>query len=60
MSKALCVLGMVVAVGVLLVFGLDLAIKVPFQRISPMMDVGLVLSALMLGLGSWNSLREQT
>jgi hypothetical protein len=59
MSKALCVLGIVVAAATLLVFGLDLIIRVPFQRISLTMDIGLVLCSLLVGLGSWTTLREQ-
>jgi hypothetical protein len=59
MPKALCLLGMVVSVLTLLVFGLDLAIKVPFHRISMTMDIGFVVCALLVGLGSWTTFREQ-
>jgi len=59
MSKALCLLGIVAAGATLLVFGLDLAIKVPFHRISLTMDIGLSLCAVLVGLGSWTTFREQ-
>ena len=59
MSKALCLVGSVVAVLLLLVFGLDLAVQFPFGRISPIMDIGVVVCALLLGYGSWSTLREQ-
>ena len=59
MPKALCLLGLVVAALMLLVFGLDLAIKVPFQRISLIMDIASVICALLVGFGSWTTFREQ-
>jgi hypothetical protein len=59
MSKALCLVGGVVAALLLLVFGLDLAIQFPFHRMSPVMDIGVLVSALILGYGSWATLREQ-
>jgi hypothetical protein len=59
MPKALCLVGMVVAVLLLLVFGLDLAIQFPFHRADMPMDVGGVVSSLILGYVSWTTLREQ-
>jgi hypothetical protein len=59
MPKALCLVGMVVAVLLLLVFGLDLAIEFPFRRASMAMDIGCVASSLILGYVSWTTLREQ-
>ena len=59
MSKALCLIGAVVAALLLLVFGLDLAVQFPFRRINPMMDIGVVVAAVLLGYGSWSTLREQ-
>lgn len=59
MPKALCIVGIVVAALVLLLFGLDLAISVPFGRQSLMMDVGFVICALILGALSYLTLREQ-
>jgi hypothetical protein len=59
MPKALCIVGMVVGVLLLLVFGLDLGIRFPFQRASTTMDIGGVISAVILGYVSWTTLREQ-
>jgi hypothetical protein len=36
-----------------------LAIKQPFHRISMTMDIGFVVCALLVGLGSWMTFREQ-
>ncbi len=59
MPKALCLTGMVVAIVVLLLFLLDLIIKVPFQRADVVMDVVFVLCAGTLGFISWTTFREQ-
>ena len=59
MPKALCMSGLVVAGLVIILFGADLAIKQPFGRASVTMDVALLVSALLLGLLSWFTLREQ-
>jgi hypothetical protein len=59
MPKALCISGSVVAVLMLLVFGLDLAIAVPFGRASMAMDVAALVSAAMLAVLSWTTLKEQ-
>jgi hypothetical protein len=59
MPKALCLVGAVVAVLLLLVFGFDLALRFPFGRISMTMDIGLVFCALALGYISWITLKEQ-
>jgi hypothetical protein len=58
MSKALCLVGTVVAVLLLLVFGLDLALMFPFGRVSLTMDIGIVVCSLALGFVSWTALRE--
>lgn len=60
MPKALCIVGAMVAVLLLLLFGLDLAVKFPFGRANLVMDIGFVICALVLGLLSWTTLREQT
>ena len=59
MPKALCLVGTVVAVLLLLVFGLDLAVAFPFHRVSPTMDVGSLLCSIILGYTSWTTLKEQ-
>jgi len=59
MPKGLCIFGTVVAALVLLVFGLDLAIKFPFGRANTFMDVAFVICAGLLGFLSWTTLKEQ-
>jgi hypothetical protein len=59
MPKALCLVGTVVAVLLLLVFGFDLVLKFPFHRISPTMDIGLLICSIALGYLSWTTLAEQ-
>jgi multisubunit Na+/H+ antiporter MnhB subunit len=59
MSKALCVVGAVVAILLLLMFGLDLAVKFPFDRINWLMDVGFIFCSLALGYMSWSSFMDQ-
>jgi hypothetical protein len=59
MPKALCVTGIVVAGLLLLVFGLDLAVKLPFQRVSPLMDIAMLICSLALGYAGWATFREQ-
>jgi hypothetical protein len=58
MPKILTISGMVVAVLVLLVFGLDLALEIPFKRASMWMDIGFILCAAALAYMSWSTLRE--
>jgi hypothetical protein len=59
MPKALCLVGSIVAVLLLLVFGFDLVLGFPFRRASLTMDIGLVLCSFALGYMSWATLREQ-
>ncbi len=59
MQKALCVVGIVTAALLLLVFGFDLALAFPFHRVSLTMDIGTVLCCLALGYVSWTTLKEQ-
>ena len=56
----MCIFGLSVAVLLLLVFALDLAIKIPFSRASILMDLGAVVGALGLGIISFTTLREQS
>jgi len=58
MPKALTITGMAVAGLLILLFGLDLALKFPFGRISLWMDVGFLVSAAILGYLSWNAFRD--
>jgi len=65
MPKVLCYIGLVVAVLLLLVFGLDLATSFildeafPFGGLSLIMDIGFTLGGAALGYLSWATLREQ-
>lgn len=59
MPKALCLTGMVISIVVLLLFLLDLILKIPFQRANALMDVVFVICAATLGFISWTTFREQ-
>ena len=59
MPKALCIVGTIVAVLLLLVFGIDLALGFPFGGASWLMDVGFIVCSAVLGYLSWATLREQ-
>jgi len=58
MPKALCYAGLIVGVLILLLFGLDLAIAVPFKRASVTMGATFALAGAVLAVVSWFSLRE--
>jgi hypothetical protein len=60
MPKALSIMGMLVAGLLILVFALDLALKLPFGGASPVMDVGLVVGGGILLYLGWSAYREQT
>jgi len=53
-------MGMLVAGLLILVFVLDLALKLPFGGASPVMDVGLVVGGGILLYLGWSAYREQT
>ncbi len=59
MPKALCISGIVVAALLLLVFGLDLAIGIPFNKANTTMDIGFIVCSGILGYLSWSTFREQ-
>ncbi len=58
MAKALTIMAIAVAVLLLLLFGLDLAIGVPFARASILMDVAFVFCSLGLSYAGYNTLRD--
>ncbi len=58
MPKALTISAMVIAALLFLLFGLDLAIGIPFGQASIVMDVGVLLSSALLGYMSWSVYRE--
>ncbi len=59
MPKALCIVGLVVAVLLLALFGLDMATGVPFGGLGMVPNVGFIVIAAILGYLSWATLREQ-
>jgi hypothetical protein len=62
MPKALCMSGMVVAILIAILFLFDLAAPssmAPFRKASIVMDVALLVCAILLGLISWMTFREQ-
>ena len=60
MPKALCILGTVISILLLAVFGFDLATTIPFGRGAMSMDVGFIIGAAILGYLSYTTLREQS
>ena len=58
MGKAMSIAGMVVAGLIAFLFAFDLALQFPFSRAAPMMDIGFLICALVLGYLSWNALRD--
>jgi len=50
---------MVVAGLLLLLFGADLAVRFPFERISMPMDIAFLICAIGLGYMSFTAFREQ-
>ena len=58
MAKGLTIMSLVTAVLLLLLFGLDLAIGIPFQKANWLMDLIFVLCALGLGYISWTTYKE--
>ena len=58
MSKALTIVGMVVAGLVGLIFLLDLLVGVPFSGANLVMDIGAIIAAAILGYLSWDALRD--
>jgi hypothetical protein len=59
MPKALCVLGMVVAVLLAILFAMDLAIGAPFRGASRIADIGFIVCAVILAYTSFTTWREQ-
>lgn len=60
MPKVLCVFGMAVAALMVLLFGLDLALKFPFGGTNRwLLDLPMILCSLGLGYLSFSTFREQ-
>jgi hypothetical protein len=58
MPKALTISGMVIAGLLVLMFGLDLAVGVPFGKASIAMDLAILICGAALGYMSWSTYRE--
>lgn len=59
MPKAFTFVGMAIAALFLVVFGLDLAVGIPFQRPAyGIVNIGFILGAGILGYISWTTLRN--
>ncbi|REK05498.1 MAG: hypothetical protein DWQ37_23570 [Planctomycetota bacterium] len=58
MPKVLAISGMVVGGLLVLAFGADLAIALPFGGASMWIDVALLISGAALGYMGWNTYRE--
>ncbi|TWT41554.1 hypothetical protein [Botrimarina hoheduenensis] len=58
MAKALAIFGMVVALLILLVFGLDAAIGVPFGKANTLMSIAFAFCGAVLAYMSWDAFRS--
>ena len=58
MAKIMTFGGMAVAGLIVLAFGLDLALGIPFGGASLLTNLGFVFSGGVLGYLSWNTFRE--
>jgi hypothetical protein len=58
MMKAVCIFGVVFGILAALIFGLDLAIELPFGCPSPTLDIGFIVSGLILAYLSWSAKGE--
>lgn len=60
MSKALAIIGMLIALLILLIFALDMALGMPFGKASPIMDICMIIGAAVLAYLGFAAYREQT
>ncbi|MEO0531108.1 MAG: hypothetical protein AAF266_11135 [Planctomycetota bacterium] len=58
MAKAMSIFGMVVSALMLLAFGLDPILGVPFGGTNVMIDIGFAVSAAILGYMSFDAFRS--
>jgi hypothetical protein len=58
MGKGMTIGGMVIAVLILILFGLDLVLGIPFKHASVPMDIAFIICALGLAFLSWSTLRD--
>ena len=60
MPKVLCIIGMVVAGLLTVVFAADAASGYPFGGYSLLMDITMIVCSLILGYLGWATWRQQT
>ncbi len=58
MAKGLTIAAMASAALMLLLFTMDLAVKIPFRRASSIMDIAFILASVGLGYAAWNAFRD--
>ena len=58
MLKAICFSGIIFGAICLLVFGFDLALKFPFGRPSPTLDIGFIILALIMIYLGWSAKKD--
>lgn len=56
--KALCFAGMIFGVLAVIIFGLDLALQIPFGRPSGTLDIGFIVMGLVLIYTGWSTKQE--
>ena len=61
MSKALAIIGMLIALLILAIFAMDMAVGVPFggRQASPVMDIGMIIGSAVLAYLGFSAFREQ-
>ncbi len=59
MSKAMTIVGMVVAALLVVMFGVDFVANIPFGADSKTMNIGAIVAGLLLGYTSFLTFREQ-
>lgn len=60
MPKALSMIGLVVSLTLLAIFGADLALGFPLGNPSSAMDIGFVVCSVLLAWMSYTTFREQS
>jgi len=59
MSKAMTIVGMVVAALLVVMFGVDFFADIPFGADSKKMNIGAIIAGVILGYTSFTTFREQ-
>ena len=59
MPKALCILGMVVSILLIVLFGMDAAMGFPFRGIGMVWSITFIIGASLLAYLSWATFRQQ-